>query len=64
MPRTTLYGALENGKATINSQEKNDDLFDFTLNYTTKLMEDNTFGLMVGYSQQTYRTEADNIRKQ
>ena len=48
LPRTTLYGALENGKATINSQEKNDDLFDFTLNYTTKIMEDNTFGLMVG----------------
>lgn len=61
LPRTTLYGALENGKATINSQEKNDDLFDFTLNYTTKLMEDNTFGLMVGYSQQTYRTEAATL---
>lgn len=61
LPRTTLYGALENGKASINSQEKNDDLFDFTLNYTTKLMEDNTFGLMVGYSQQTYRTEAATL---
>ena len=61
LPRTTLYGALENGKATINSQEKNDDLFDFTLNYTTSLMEDNTFGLLVGYSQQTYRTEASTL---
>lgn len=57
LPRTTLYGALENGKASINTERKNDDLFDFTLNYTKKLMEDNTFGLMVGYSQQTYRTE-------
>ncbi|WP_394776754.1 SusC/RagA family TonB-linked outer membrane protein [Flavobacterium sp.] len=57
LPRTTLYGALENGKASINTQRKNDDLFDFTLNYTKKLLEDNTFGLMVGYSQQTYRNE-------
>ncbi|MBZ4037516.1 TonB-dependent receptor [Flavobacterium sp. 17A] len=61
LPRTTLYGALENGKATINTQRKNDDLFDFTLNYTRKLMEDNTFGLMVGYSQQTYRTEGSTL---
>lgn len=61
LPRTTLYGALENGKATINSQRKNDDLFDFTLNYTKKLLEDNTFGLMVGYSQQTYRTEGSTL---
>ncbi|MDR6760306.1 TonB-linked SusC/RagA family outer membrane protein [Flavobacterium sp. 2755] len=61
LPRTTLYGALENGKATINSLEKNDDLFDFTLNYTTKIMEDNTFGLMVGYSRQTYKTEAATL---
>ena len=61
LPRTTLYGALENGKATINTQRKNDDLFDFTLNYTKKLLEDNTFGLMVGYSQQTYRTEGSTL---
>lgn len=61
LPRTTLYGALENGKASINTQRKNDDLYDFTLNYTKKLLEDNTFGLMVGYSQQTYRTEGASV---
>jgi TonB-linked SusC/RagA family outer membrane protein len=61
LPRTTLYGALENGKASINTQRKNDDLYDFTLNYTKKLLEDNTFGLMVGYSQQTYRTEGATV---
>lgn len=61
LPRTTLYGALENSKASINTQRKNDDLYDFTLNYTKKLLEDNTFGLMVGYSQQTYRTEGATV---
>lgn len=61
LPRTTLYGALENGKASINTQRKNDDLFDFTLNYTKKLLEDNTFGLLVGYSQQTYRNETSSL---
>ncbi|WP_456311686.1 SusC/RagA family TonB-linked outer membrane protein [Pseudomonas shirazensis] len=61
LPRTTLYGALENGKASINTQTKNDDLFDFTLNYTKKLGEDNSFGLLVGYSQQTYRNEATGL---
>ena len=61
LPRTTLYGALENGKASINTQSKNDDLFDFTLNYTKKLDQDNSFGLLVGYSQQTYRNEAAGL---
>lgn len=61
LPRTTLYGALENGKASISTQKKNDDLFDFTLNYTRKLLEDNTFSLMVGYSQQKYRSEGNSV---
>lgn len=61
LPRTTLYGAYENGRASINNEKKNDDLFDFTLNYNKKFNENNSFGLMVGYSQQTYRTERGSI---
>lgn len=61
LPRTTLWGEKENGKATIASQEKNDNLFDFTLNYTKKLMEDHSFNLLLGYSQQKYKSEGASL---
>ncbi|WP_183114844.1 SusC/RagA family TonB-linked outer membrane protein [Flagellimonas pelagia] len=58
LPRTTLYGALENGKATIANEKKNDALFDFTLNYTTTINDDHHFNFLVGYSRQKYRSES------
>lgn len=58
LPRTTLYGALENGKATIANQKKNDELFDFTLNYTKIINDDHNFNFLVGYSRQKYRSES------
>ncbi|MHB1196378.1 MAG: SusC/RagA family TonB-linked outer membrane protein [Lutibacter sp.] len=57
LPRTTLWGALENGKATIANQKKNDELFDFTLNYTKIMNDVHNLNLMVGYSRQKYRSE-------
>ncbi|MHB1146709.1 MAG: SusC/RagA family TonB-linked outer membrane protein [Lutibacter sp.] len=57
LPRTTLWGALENGKATIANQKKNDELFDFTLNYTKIMIDVHNLNLMVGYSRQKYRSE-------
>lgn len=58
LPRTTLWGALENGKATIANEKKNDKLFDFTLNYSTIINEDHNFNFLIGYSRQTYESES------
>ncbi|MFH4964781.1 TonB-dependent receptor [Gaetbulibacter sp. M235] len=57
LPRTTLWGALENGKATIANQKKNDALFDFTLNYSKIINDDHNLNFLVGYSRQKYRSE-------
>lgn len=61
LPRTTLYGALENGKASINSQKKDDDLLDIILTYNTKIGDDNSFTFMAGYSQSTFRNERASL---
>tara|TARA_R110002033_G_scaffold160593_1_gene196978 strand:+ start:10198 stop:13464 length:3267 start_codon:yes stop_codon:yes gene_type:complete len=58
LPRTTLWGALENGKATIANEKKNDKLFDFTLNYSKIINEDHNFNFLIGYSRQTYKSES------
>ncbi|PJB19102.1 MAG: SusC/RagA family TonB-linked outer membrane protein [Flavobacteriaceae bacterium CG_4_9_14_3_um_filter_33_16] len=58
LPRTTLYGETVNGKATIANQKKNDNLFDFTLNYSKIISDDHNFNFLVGYSRQKYRSES------
>jgi TonB-linked SusC/RagA family outer membrane protein len=58
LPRTTLWGELENGKASIYNQKKNDQLFDFTLNYSKLINNDHNFNFLVGYSRQKFRTES------
>ena len=58
LPRTTLYGALENGRATTANEKKNDALFDFTLNYSKIIDDDHSFNFLVGYSRQKYRSES------
>jgi len=58
LPRTTLWGALENGKATIANQKKNDELFDFTLNYSRLINNAHNLNFLVGYSKQKYRSES------
>tara|TARA_R110000796_G_scaffold104102_1_gene213739 strand:- start:106072 stop:109326 length:3255 start_codon:yes stop_codon:yes gene_type:complete len=58
LPRTTLWGALENGKASIANQKKNDQLFDFTLNYSKIINDDHNLNFLVGYSRQKYRSES------
>ena len=61
LPRTTLYGELENGKASINSLKKDDDLLDIILTYNTKIGDNNSFTFMAGYSQSTYREETSAV---
>ncbi len=61
LPRTTLWGALENGRASIASQKKNDKLFDFTLNYATILKEKHNLNVLLGYSRQDFKSEGSSI---
>jgi TonB-linked SusC/RagA family outer membrane protein len=61
LPRTTLYGEKENGKASISNQKKDDDLLDIILTYNAKLGEDNSFTFMAGYSKSTFRVEAASL---
>jgi TonB-linked SusC/RagA family outer membrane protein len=57
LPRTTLAGAQENGRASVATNRKNDDLYDFTLTYTKRVKENHNFTLLLGSSLQTYRVE-------
>ncbi len=61
LPRTTLWGELENGKASIASQIKNDRLFDFTLNYDKHIGNDHSLNALLGYSEQKFKDEASSI---
>ena len=60
LPRTTLWGALENGKASVANQKKNDELFDLTLNYSKIINGDHNINILVGYSRQKYKSEGTN----
>ncbi|MEN8124971.1 MAG: TonB-dependent receptor [Bacteroidota bacterium] len=57
LPRTTLWGELENGKASIASQRKNDYLFDFTLNYDKLIGNNHNLNALLGYSEQKFKSE-------
>tara|TARA_R110001606_G_scaffold399277_1_gene583347 strand:+ start:2272 stop:5772 length:3501 start_codon:yes stop_codon:yes gene_type:complete len=57
LPRTTLWGALEDGKASISSQKKDDQLFDFTANYSTIFNKNHNINILAGYSRQKFRNE-------
>jgi len=61
LPRTTLWGALENGRASIATQKKNDKLFDFTLNYTNIIGDDHSLNVLLGYSQQKFEIEGASV---
>ncbi len=61
LPRTTLWGALENGRASIATQKKNDKLFDFTLNYTNIIGDDHSLNVLLGYSQQKFELEGASV---
>ncbi|MGM5468968.1 SusC/RagA family TonB-linked outer membrane protein [Flavobacteriaceae bacterium LMO-SS05] len=61
LPRTTLWGALENGKASIANNKKNDELLDITLNYSKIINDDHNFNFLVGYSRQKYRSESSSV---
>jgi TonB-linked SusC/RagA family outer membrane protein len=58
LPRTTLAGAMENGKASISSIDNNDYLMEVTTDYTKTLFEHHRINILLGANEQ--KTITDN----
>ena len=58
VPRTTLRGAQRGGIASVRNTKKNDKLFDLTLNYTARILDDHSLNILAGYSKQSFSTES------
>jgi len=54
LPKTTLYGAMENGKADIAQNQKANYLFDATANYTKLFKDKHNLTALAGYSYQEF----------
>jgi TonB-linked SusC/RagA family outer membrane protein len=54
LPKTTLAGDLENGKATIANTDKNNYLVEATANYFKKFGADHQFTLLAGVSEEKF----------
>ncbi|MDO6492238.1 MULTISPECIES: SusC/RagA family TonB-linked outer membrane protein [unclassified Cellulophaga] len=61
LPRTTLWGENENGRASIASEQKNDKLLDITLNYKANILEDHSLNLLAGYSHQNFESSGNSL---
>src|SRR5690606_1373234 len=53
-PKTTVHGALENGRAFIGNNDKDDYLMEATVNYTKTLGDGHKFDILGGASQQKF----------
>ncbi len=54
LPKTTLHGALENGKASISEIDKNDYLIEGTTNYSKVFSSGHSFNLLAGVSKEKF----------
>lgn len=54
MPKTTLYGFKEDGRATRSFINRNNEVFDITATYAKTLAEKHSFSVMGGYSYQHF----------
>jgi TonB-linked SusC/RagA family outer membrane protein len=54
IPRTTLHGALEGGRAFISNSENDDNLLEATANYSKTIASDHKLSLLAGVSQQKF----------
>jgi TonB-linked SusC/RagA family outer membrane protein len=54
LPKTTLAGEMENGKASISEIDKNDYLLEATANYTKTIAEDHSFNVLAGVSEEKF----------
>ena len=54
LPKTTLHGALENGKASIGMIDKNDYLMEATVNYFKNIGHNHQLTLLAGVSEEKF----------
>jgi TonB-linked SusC/RagA family outer membrane protein len=54
LPRTTIHGKLANGRASINSFDRDDYLLEATANYSKTFGDGHKFDLLGGVSQQKF----------
>ncbi|MCX6227006.1 MAG: SusC/RagA family TonB-linked outer membrane protein, partial [Bacteroidia bacterium] len=54
LPKTTLHGALENGKASVSEIDKNDYLIEGTVNYSKVLGNGHSFNVLAGVSEEKF----------
>lgn len=57
IPKTTLAGALEGGRALIGTADNDNSLLEATANYTKTIAKDHKFELLVGVSQQKFKDQ-------
>jgi len=57
LPKTTLYGAKESGKASISTNERLDLLTNVVATYNTKLFDKHSFSAMAGYEFQRFEMD-------
>lgn len=57
MPKTTLYGFKEDGRATRSFINRNNNVFDITATYDKTFAEKHSFTVMGGYSYQKFFTD-------
>jgi len=54
LPKTTLHGAMENGKASISEIDKNDYLLEGTVNYLKVFGNGHSFNVLGGVSEEKF----------
>jgi TonB-linked SusC/RagA family outer membrane protein len=60
MPKSTLYGNLTGGIASINERENEQYLTELTANYVFRLKTIHNFGLLAGYSYEKFKITDNN----
>lgn len=60
LPKTTLYGAQVNGRASINENTRFDKLFNATLQYTKRMASVHSLDVLAGYEYQQFNGEGFN----
>jgi len=61
LPKTTIHGALEYGKASIAETDKDDYLLEATANYSKTLASSHTFNVLAGVSEQKFITDYNSM---
>jgi len=54
LPKTTLFGAMENGRASLSEIDRNNYLLEGTANYTKKFGDKHSFNFLLGVSEEKF----------